>query len=167
MPYDTFKHHRRSIRLRGYDYTQAGAYFITIVTRHRECMLGDVVDGEMQVNEAGQIVVECWNALPAHFPNVELDAFVVMPNHIHAIIVLKGKGEVVAQHVRATHASPLQQPRGPQSNSIGAIIGSFKSATTKRVNESRRIPGTPIWHRNYGACPERSEGNTSSATKNR
>jgi hypothetical protein len=163
MPYDTFKHHRHSIRLRGYDYTQAGAYFVTIVAHNRECLLGDVVDGEMHVNETGQIVVECWNALPAHFPNVELDAFVVMPNHIHAIIVLKGKGEAFAN---SANASPLQ-PHGTAPGSIGAIIQNFKSVSTRKINQHRDPAGTPIWHRNYGACPERSEGSTSSATKNR
>ncbi len=153
MPYDPFKHHRRSIHLRGYDYTQAGAYFVTIVTRNRECLFGAIVDGEMRLNEAGQKVAECWDALPAHFPNVELDAFVVMPNHVHGIVVIADDADAVgAQDVRATHASPLREPerpRGPARKSIGAIIGSFKSAATKRINASRDTAGAPLWHRNY------------------
>ena len=88
MPYDPDKHHRRSIRLKGYDYTQAGAYFITIVTQDRAWLFGDIVDGEMQVNPFGEVVVRTWNDLPNHNPHIELDAFVVMPNHVHGIIVI-------------------------------------------------------------------------------
>src|SRR5574341_1277942 len=86
--YDPNKQHRRSIRLKGYDYTQVGAYFVTICTQHRECLFGEVVDGEMQVNVYGRIVQACWDAITIHFPFVALDAFMVMPNHIHGIIVL-------------------------------------------------------------------------------
>jgi putative transposase len=88
MTYDPEKHHRRSIRLKGYDYTQPGAYFITICTRGRECLFGEIIDGEMHLNEAGQIVVQTWQDLPNHISNVQLDAFVVMPNHVHGIIII-------------------------------------------------------------------------------
>jgi len=81
-------HHRRSIRLQGYDYAQAGAYFVTICTHHRECLLGQVVDGHTVLNQYGEIVVACWNDLSNHYLSVELDAFVVMPNHVHGIILL-------------------------------------------------------------------------------
>jgi putative transposase len=88
MTYDPEKHHRRSIRLKGYDYTQPGAYFITICTQGRECLFGEIIDGEMHLNEAGQIVVQTWQDLPNHISNVQLDAFVVMPNHVHGIIII-------------------------------------------------------------------------------
>jgi putative transposase len=88
MAYDPQRHHRRSIRLKGYDYTQPGAYFITICTHGRECLFGEIIDGEMHLNEAGQIVVQTWQDLPNHVPNVQLDAFVVMPNHVHGIIII-------------------------------------------------------------------------------
>jgi len=88
MPYDPNKHHRRSIRLKGYDYTQAGAYFVTICTQGRECLFGQVVEGKMRVNPFGEIVVWAWNDLPNHNPHVELDAFVVMPNHVHGIVLI-------------------------------------------------------------------------------
>jgi putative transposase len=88
MTYDPEKHHRRSIRLKGYDYTQPGAYFITICTQGRECLFGEIIDGEMHLNEAGQIVVQTWQDLPNHVSNVQLDAFVVMPNHVHGIIII-------------------------------------------------------------------------------
>lgn len=80
--------HRHSIRLKGYDYAQAGAYFITIVAQDRACVFGRVVNGEMRLNPAGDMVWGEWNALPDRFPSIELDAFVVMPNHVHGIIVL-------------------------------------------------------------------------------
>ena len=85
-------HHRRSIRLRDYDYTQNGAYFVTICTHEKRCMFGRVVTDEMVINEWGRIVQSCWDETPAHFPMVELDAFVVMPNHVHGVIVIVNDG---------------------------------------------------------------------------
>lgn len=95
-PYDPQRHHRRSIRLKGYDYAQAGAYFVTICQADRECLFGRVVDGAMRLNQYGAIVQRCWDDLPRHYPHVELDAFVVMPNHVHAIIVLTDAAAVGA-----------------------------------------------------------------------
>ncbi len=140
MPYDPHRHHRRSIRWRGYDYTCPGAYFITVVTWGRECLFGEIVDGEMQMNELGAVAQSCWQEIPAHFPHVQLDAYVVMPNHIHGIIVIMDVG---------AYASPPMPPRGPQPKSVGAMVGSFKSAAAKRINEIRGTPGMPVWQRNY------------------
>ncbi|MBC7260656.1 MAG: transposase, partial [Chloroflexi bacterium] len=81
MKYDPDRHHRRSIRLKGYDYSQCGAYFVTICTQDRACLFGEIVDGGMQLNEWGQIVESTWQDLPNHVPHVQLDEFVVMPNH--------------------------------------------------------------------------------------
>src|SRR5512146_2828735 len=107
-------HHRRSIRLRDFDYSQAGAYFVTICTYERACRFGDVVDGDMRLNEAGRIVEQCWAAIPIHFPDVVLDAFVVMPNHVHGIVIITRKT------VGAKNFSPLpgrgaevRTPRSP------------------------------------------------------
>ena len=97
---DRQRHHRRPIRLKGYDYAQAGAYFVTIVTHDRACLFGDVVEGKMRLNEAGQIARQCWVEIPRHFPHVELDEFVVMPNHVHGILV-------IVDNVGARHAVPL------------------------------------------------------------
>ncbi len=90
MPYDPAKHHRRSIRLQGYDYARAGAYFVTICSEGHLCLFGEVVGEQMVVNAAGAMVGREWQTLPARFPRIELDAFVVMPNHMHAILVLTG-----------------------------------------------------------------------------
>src|SRR5690349_21724454 len=88
MPYNPAIHHRQSTRLRGYDYAQAGAYFVTLVTQGRESRFGVIVGEEMQLNAAGQMVTEEWLALPARFPMMDLDEFIVMPNHMHGIIVI-------------------------------------------------------------------------------
>ena len=93
MPYDPEVHHRRSIRLRGYDYAQAGAYFVTVCVQNRECLFGEVADGAVPLDRCGEIVARCWDELPSHYPTVELDAFVIMPNHVHGIIVLAGQSE--------------------------------------------------------------------------
>jgi len=141
---------RRSIRLKGYDYTRPGAYFVTVCTHRREMLFGEVVNGVMQLNAFGEIVWKCWDEIPTHFPNVELDAFIVMPNHVHGIIVIVADGMV-----GATHASPLpdpqylSHPRGPAPQSLGAIVGSFKSAVTRRINHMRGTSGAPVWQRNY------------------
>jgi len=93
MKYDPNKHHRRSIRLTGYDYSQPGAYFVTLCVQGRECVLGDVVDGHMMLNNAGQRADQFWPAVADHFADVEIDTWVTMPNHVHAIIVI-GRGVV-------------------------------------------------------------------------
>ncbi len=86
MRYDPDKHHRRSIRLPHYDYSQPGAYFVTICTKNHECILGDIVDGEMRLKEFGSLADECWRQTINHFPNVKSDVWVIMPNHMHCIV---------------------------------------------------------------------------------
>ncbi|MCS7283483.1 MAG: transposase [Anaerolineae bacterium] len=147
-PYDPQRHHRRSIRLRGYDYTQPGAYFVTICTHGREPLFGTVVDGEMRVNEWGAIVREEWFRTAQLRPYVMLyeDEFVVMPNHVHGIIWIVGETVGATRRVAPTTTIP---PAGPVAGSVGAIIGQFKSAVTKRINILRATPGAPVWQRNY------------------
>ena len=138
---------RHSIRLPGYDYTRLGSYFVTICSLEYKPIFGKVLNGEVKLNESGQIVTRCWSQLPSHFPQVELDAFIVMPNHIHGII------NITKRSVGATHASPLQTEvrtrPGPKPGSLGVIVGSFKSAVTRRINKLCNTPGTPVWQRNY------------------
>ncbi|MCP9448033.1 MAG: hypothetical protein NNA22_10760, partial [Nitrospira sp.] len=117
---------RRSIRLKGYDYSQAGAYFVTVCTQDRTCLFGDVADGEMRLNDAGGIARQCWFDIPAHFPNASLDEFIVMPNHVHGIIVVDGRGTACR--------APTEQFGRPVTGSIPTIIRSFKSAVTKQIN---------------------------------
>jgi putative transposase len=144
VTYNSETHRRRSIRLRGYDYSQAGAYFVTICAWKKECLLsGEILNAETRPTEFGQMVIECWHAIPAHFPHAACDKFVVMPNHIHGIVFM----------VVARHAAPLQTTREqfakPVSGSLPTIIRSFKSSVTKQINRMRNTPVTPVWQRNY------------------
>jgi REP element-mobilizing transposase RayT len=96
MPYNPNNHHRKSIRLKGYDYSQEGLYFITICVQNRECLFGKIENGEMMLNDAGNMVQKEWLKLPQRFSNIELHEFVVMPNHFHAIMEIVGATLVVA-----------------------------------------------------------------------
>jgi REP element-mobilizing transposase RayT len=144
MPYDPNKHHRRSIRLKGYDYTQAGAYFVTIVTQDRECLFGEVVEGEMRVNPFGEIVAWAWNDLPNHNPHVELDAFVVMPNHVHGIVL------IVDDLVGAgSEPAPTMAMVTTRRHGLPEIVRQFKTFSARRINALRGTPGATVWQRNY------------------
>jgi putative transposase len=143
--FDPKKHHRWSIRLPGYDYSQAGAYYVTLVTHQRDCLFGVIENEIMTLNDLGKIANECWIAIPEHFLNVELGAYVVMPNHVHGIIVIDGN-DAGATHWVAP-AIPRIRPTGPKPGSLGAIIGSYKSAVSYRINKEHNI--TSIWQRNY------------------
>ena len=132
---------RKDIRIPEFDYSQPGAFFVTIVTKDRKTLFGQVDNGKMVLNNVGKLAEEVWLALPTHFPNVELGEWVIMPNHIHGIISI---------NVEATHASPLPRiSKGPAPGSIGAIIGSFKSAVTKRVHQISKNTNNNLWQRNY------------------
>ncbi|WP_103669502.1 transposase [Pseudanabaena sp. BC1403] len=98
MKYDREKHHRRSIRLKGYDYSSVGSYFITICTFQRECLFGTISDGEMQLNQYGKIVYTHWQNLPKYHPRLELDEFVIMPNHVHGILFLIDNNDISLDH---------------------------------------------------------------------
>ncbi|HHT9117594.1 MAG TPA: transposase [Candidatus Hypogeohydataceae bacterium YC38] len=135
------KHYRRSLRLKGYDYSQAGAYFVTICTHNQACIFGDIVNGEMRLNDYGGVVEKEWMKTASIRKNVELDVFVVMPNHFHGIVSI-----VNAISVGATRrVAPTL--RGLISNSIGAIVGQFKSIVTKNIHKMGFRDFK--WQRNY------------------
>lgn len=152
MKYNPTKHHRRSIRLKDYDYAQPGAYFITICTHERQCLFGEIVDGVMRLNDGGVITERCWLAIPQHFPHALLDAFVIMPNHVHGIIILNdimGAKNIVG----ANNHSPQQQqhqrndqPHGT-SKTIGSIVRGFKIGVTQWFRQHTEI--YTVWQRNY------------------
>ena len=150
MKFDQQRHHRRSVRMKGYDYSQAGAYFVTIVTWRREMLFGEIVIGEMVLNDYGRIAEECWIAIPDHFPNVELGGHMVMPNHLHGIIGIHdekiGMATNPSPSVGAQHAAPLRISN-VKPGSLGAIVRSFKSAVTRRIGREHNVTG--IWQRNY------------------
>jgi REP element-mobilizing transposase RayT len=154
MKYDPNVCHRGSIRLREYDYSQPGGYFVTLCTHRRECILGDIAGGNVQLNQFGEIVKEEWLRTEQIRPEITMDEFMVMPNHMHGIIMINPVGATrrVAQKYRATHRvarTGTGRPCGPVAGSIGAIMGQFKSIVTKRINSLGKTPLTPIWQRNY------------------
>lgn len=166
MAFDTDKYHRRSIRLKGYDYRHPGAYFVTICTQDRACLFGDVLTGEMRFNEAGRMVIGKWERISERFPNVELDTFVVMPNHIHGIIVITqnvGAGLVPAHDRDVAGAGFVPARDGATTENgattrvaptVGNIVGAFKSITTVRYIQGVKQNGWPpflvrLWQRNY------------------
>jgi putative transposase len=222
VKYNPDKRKRRSIRLKGYDYSAAGMYFITLCTYQRECRFGEIVDGVMRLNPLGQIVQTHWMRLPKHHPNLRLDAFIVMPNHFHGILVLTsnqpphspvGAGladtstvsansettkpalpysdtstiatdpaptkpvllhSTDSETTKSIHPSLSKHPGGVRAGSIDTfmngshpalakpaptkivnhagipeIIRGFKTFSARRINETRRTQGTPVWQRNY------------------
>jgi putative transposase len=152
------KHARKNTRLQVYDYSQAGGYYVTMVTNRRECMFGEIVDGEMRLNPFGEIIKEEWLLSAEIRHEITLDAFVIMPNHFHAIVLIHN--DVVG----ATGRSPLPvyerslYPHGSTPNSLGALVAGFKSSVTKRINILRNAPGVPLWQRNYYGHIIRNEG---------
>lgn len=144
---------RHSLRLREYDYGATGAYFVTVCTRDRISLFGEIDHGIMMLIEFGDIVTACWADLPHHFPNLQLDCFIVMPNHIHGLIEItneRPENSVGAQHAAPVPAAPLHYSRrNVQPGSLGAIVRSFKAASARRINFSSGTPGATIWQRNY------------------
>jgi REP element-mobilizing transposase RayT len=134
---------RRPIRLPGYDYSRHGQYFVTIVTTKREEVLGEVLHGVMHLSAAGACVADVWASLPRHYSHVSLDAFVVMPNHVHGIVILG-------------HDSAPGARRAPLSE----VVRGFKTYAARGVNKLRGVSGTPVWQRNYY---ERSFGTNESS----
>jgi len=150
-------HHRRSIRLQEYDYSQVGAYFITLCTQNKACLFGKIAEGAMHLNRIGLIVAEEWMRCAVIRQEIELDEWVVMPNHIHGIVIIN-------HAMRTTSRSPLQDAAKPGlvPKSLGSLVGGFKAATTKRINEIRHTPGIPVWQRNYYEHVIRNEDELSS-----
>jgi REP element-mobilizing transposase RayT len=166
MKYDPEIHHRRSIRLKSFDYSLDGAYFVTLCAQERKCLFGEMSDGLMLLNEAGRMVEHWWRELPEQFQHISLDEYMVMPNHFHGIIVIHNvdcRGDTLCSP--AFGCSPAfdriqnqgdhkDRPYGTMENSLGRIIQSFKSITTNayirgvKENNWPPFPGR-LWQRNY------------------
>ncbi len=170
-------HRRRSVRLKDYDYSQAGAYFVTICTQERECLFGEVLNGEMRLSIAGKMICNIWKEMSQRFSNIKLDIFTVMPNHFHGIIFIEGRGEpcVRPKNVGGTQDigvaknifdsknivdCPRNQgehkvrPYGTMPETVGRFIQAYKSITTHQYALGVRngiykpFPGK-LWQRNY------------------
>jgi REP element-mobilizing transposase RayT len=140
MGFDPEKHHRRAMRLKGYDYSLPGMYFVTICVRERECALGEILNGNLYLSEFGEIAFNFWEPVTQHFPNVIIDQFIVMPNHVHAIIhICEGKKPTLNQELTEHRSSPT----------LGNIIGYYKYQTTKQINQIGENVGTPFWQERF------------------
>ncbi len=165
MKFDSHLHRRQSIRIPGIDYTQAGSYFITVATKNKESLFGQIINDVMISNKLAAIVQEEWERTAVVRPGLQLDAFIVMPDHVHGLITIleDGGGVTVGAKMQLKgggvngqgrgSASPLRNgnfiPNAPPPGSIGAIVGQFKSITAKRINSARQTPRMPVWQRNY------------------
>jgi len=143
MTYDPAIHHRRSIRLRGYDYSQPGAYFVTLCTQKRKRLFGKILNGEMRLNDTGRMVVNHWERLAEKYCHVLLDEYVVMPNHLHGIIVITDRGAGITQSGSEKTAS--LEKRKP----VGGLIGAFKTLSTSQINQSLATIGNQLWQRDF------------------
>jgi REP element-mobilizing transposase RayT len=142
--------------LKEYDYSSPGEYFVTICTHQRECLFGEIIKEKMVLNSLGLIVLEEWLKTHAIRHELELDAYIIMPNHLHGIIVIKDEPETQKKSMVGTHGraslrgvTPQNASLRRQSRSLGAIIAGFKSAATKRINEERNMPRIPVWQSRF------------------
>lgn len=165
MVFDSKIHHRRSIRLKEYDYSQNGAYFVTICTRDSACLFGEVINGVVYLNDAGNIVHTVWDDLPNHYDGIVLDAFVAMPNHVHGIIIITNSIRADRTERAGSAWAGLKPVPTNDGNeyafSVGAglqpahphklseIIRGLKTFSARRINQTRETPGVPVWQRNY------------------
>jgi putative transposase len=156
VKYDPTKHDRHSIRLQNYNYSASGAYFITICTHQRECLFGEITDGVMQLNRLGETARSHWMNLPRHHLNLYLDAFVVMPNHLHGILILHGdrfgragveqKSNAITDNLSAgSERASFEQ----KSAALPEILRGFKTFSARQINQIRRVSKVPVWQRNY------------------
>ena len=162
LMYNPEIHHRRSIRLRDFDYFSAGAYFVTVCAQKRECLFGTIQDGQVELNDAGKMVCEVWEQLSESYPNIDVDVSLVMPNHFHGIVVLD-----VGAGPRACPLLDKPEEGHPQGGaptlSLPDIIHRFKSLTTaqyrKGVLQNGWVPFPGrLWQRNYYEHVIRNEG---------
>lgn len=174
--------HRRTLRLKDFDYSQAGAYFVTICTKNHQCLFGEIQQREMQLNAIGRVVSAQWQQLTYRFPDLELGEWVVMPNHIHGILIITGRGEACNGRGEASlkiknvdaalflpdasslqsesviaDASPLR-PTGTTPGSVGAIIQNFKSVVSRKLSTQNEKRKGSVWQRNYYEHVIRNEG---------
>ena len=131
MTYNPEIHHRRSVRLKDYDYSQAGAYFVTVCAWNRECLFGSLVGETVNLSDCGKIIADVWNKLPERFPSIELDEFVIMPNHIHGIVILN---TTVGAGLALPGTKHKQTGAASGAPTLGDIMRTFKSMSAVTVN---------------------------------
>lgn len=142
--YNPQQHNRKSIRLKYYDYTNANWYYVTICTKDKECFFVNIENGKMFLNNAGKIVQEEWLKTKMVRNDIELESYIIMPNHFHGIIIKESDSKIVGATRRVAPNTPEFRLK---PNSLGSIIGQFKSIVTKRVRKTGLVSFQ--WHRNY------------------
>jgi len=148
-------HRRRSIRLKSHNYSTTGAYFVTVCAQNRGCLFGEIVDAQMVLNDAGRMVQEVWNEMPVYYQGIQIDTFVIMPNHIHGIIVLTGINVGAGPRTCPNQRDDNGQPRGvAPTMSLPDVVHRFKLMTTTRYRWAVTKYGWPpfqkrLWQRNY------------------
>jgi REP element-mobilizing transposase RayT len=138
--------------LKGYDYAQAGEYYVTLCIKDRESLLGEIIRNEMHLSRIGEVVKECWEEIPEHFSHARLDEFAIMPNHMHGIIILVGTRHAVSQPYAVSQREKISPPSfgqfgKPICGSLSTIIRSFKSAASNRIHSEGY--SAFAWQRNY------------------
>lgn len=159
MKYNPTIHQRRSIRLPDYDYSQAGYYFITVCVQNRTCLLGEINNGTMQLNLAGQQIEQSWQWLAQQYPYVTLDEYIVMPNHFHGILKIDTAGRGASRCAPTMDNTKSDTSRCALTMSdtskftmikpLGQLIGAFKTVSTKQINLMQNTLGLKLWQRNY------------------
>jgi putative transposase len=148
---------RRSIRLQGYDYSQPNMFFVTLCAYERNCLFGEALNNTVHLNEAGKVVKQYWLQIPEHFPQVVLDEFIIMPNHIHGILSIEERDDK-SPPVGANNYSPAEKDissldvKTPSrikgtSKTVGSIVRGFKIGVTKWFKENLNV--SSVWQRNY------------------
>lgn len=151
MKYNPDSHHRKSTRLPDYDYSQHGVYFVTICIQGRRCLFGEIIDGDMQINELGETASRYWKKIETLHPFFRLGEFIIMPNHIHGIIFIENE-EKITDTVGATHRAARKNDRGiseihMHKKSISSVINHYKGAVKKWANKNEYEYFS--WQRNY------------------
>lgn len=159
---------RHSIRLQEYDYSSSGMYFITICTQDKLCLFGEVVNGEMILNDMGKLAYNEWLKTAQLRTNIELGEFIIMPNHIHGIIIINTPATVGADCVRPNNidntTGECNSPLRVSMQTLGSIIGGYKSTVTRQINNLNVVPKQKIWQRNYYEHIIRNEKSYNSIT---
>ena len=162
VKYDPNIHHRGSIRLPWYDYSQDGWYFVTMCALGHKCLFGKFADGQIQLYEYGRIIDKCWKWLAEQYDYVHLDRCVVMPNHLHGIIIIRRGGSRTAPYVDknsflgGSRTAPTTK-NTQKCKPLSRLVGAFKTVSTKQINIIRNTPGRKLWQRNYYEHIIRSE----------
>jgi len=139
------KYRIKTARLQNYDYSSNGAYFVTICTKNREYSFGEIKNGKLQESITSKICMECWLDLPNHYPNCILDAFVIMPNHIHGVIIIAN----VETGFKPVSTKPVSTNANTKQHSLSEIIRGFKTFTARKINEHQDTQGQPFWQSRF------------------